>query len=352
MNRNLQKISYLLPALLAHCATTAPKTATRVDTEKKELYITSSNDKRSEFSSDKNKKTLAKAEKSLNSELKENPKDVKSMISLAQVALSKGNLTQAGDLARNVLRMEMKNQEARKVLSEIAVDKAEFDLAEIYLIPLGGNLSKDAQVLNLSALIALGRNQNALAAKLFKQALTINPNDVATRLNLGALYIKYRQMAAAGIEFERVLKVDPANLDAKLHLGIVKAARGDLTGADSLLKDVVAHDKMNYLALFNLAVIEKRKNHLDESEKFLKESIRYASRQSGSTDQAFAMLEDIQQERAAHGQKVSDQEIRQLADQAESKKSTVAKSDAVGKPTKAAQAKDAEQDDLEKFIEQ
>ncbi len=344
-----RNVAIIVPVFLAHCATTETKTATRVDTEKKELYITSSTDKRSEFSSDKNKQTLTRAEKSLASDLRDNPKDANAMISLAQVALSRGSFTQAAELARNALRVDTKNQEARKILSEVSIHKIELDLAEIYLIPLGGNLSKDAQVLNLSALIALGRNQNALASKLFKQSLILNPNDVATRLNLGSLYLKYRQIAAAGVEFERVLKIDPANVDAKLHLGIVKSARGDLAGADSLLKDVLVHDKMNYLALFNLGVVERRKNHLDESERLFRESIRFASRQSGSTDQAFAMLEEIQQERAAHGVKPVDPEVRNLGEQVDLKKSQVAKAQT---PVAAEKPKDAEQADLENFIEQ
>ena len=161
------------------------------------------------------------------------------------------------------LKRDLKNRNAKLILAQIYYRRGFYDMTEIILNSLGKYAEKDSLALNLRALIALKNDQPAYALNHFKRALKFNPGDIAARMNLGVLYVYYRQIDAAAVQFERVLKSMPNHVDAKLHLGIILASRGSMTAAEDLYKEVSA-DPDNALATYNLAVLgEKIKNYDD-----------------------------------------------------------------------------------------
>jgi len=340
----------LMTAVLATNCATADKGGRVVDTRRNEVVIASSGDERSLIAAGKASSSTDSVQKKLEADTNKDPRDSNAMVNLAQIYMIQGKHDEAEDLAKKVLRIDMKNLEARKVLAQASVRKGQFDLAELYLANFGGTSSKDPQIINLHALIELGRGNNTAAARLFKEALKISPNDIAVRMNLGVLYLKHRQLAQASVEFERVLKVDPENMDAKLHVGIVKSARGQTDDAIAIFKSILKKDKVNQLALFNLAVAEKKRGDLDDSMDHLKAFVKYATSKSAQTDQAFALMEEINQEKTQKGEKVSDKDLESLAQDLEERKDVPAtkapaKKQANTEPAKAKPAVEAKADD-------
>ena len=182
-------------------------------------------------------------------------------------------------------------------------------MTDIVLSSLGEEANKNSIALNLKALVALKNDRPAYAMNYFKTALKFNPGDVAARMNLGVLYVYYRQIDAAAVQFERVLKSMPQHIDAKLHLAVIKSSRGQFEAAEDLYKDVLDVDPKNALAFYNLAVLEEKRKNYDESMTNLK--IYLASNYAKNQDnkEVFAMIERIRAKKDMLGESITDAEI-------------------------------------------
>ncbi|MEZ4743438.1 MAG: hypothetical protein R3B45_13500 [Bdellovibrionota bacterium] len=124
------------------------------------------------------------------------------------------------------LQINVDNYDAKIVLAGVYFRREMFDLAQMVLESLPSD--KNSEVLNLFGLIAMGKDEKSKASYYFKEALKVDPNDIAVRMNLGILYLKYRRINEAGIQFERVLAVTPDNNDAKLHMATIYMAENNL----------------------------------------------------------------------------------------------------------------------------
>lgn len=305
------------------CAT-VEKGTSRVDKERGHLVVVSTSDKRTAMQDPATSRPFAKASEKLELEIQSSPRDVQSIVNHAQIKLAQGHLDEAERLAKQALRVDLRNLEAKKILAETAFRKDSTDLAELILNGLGGSGSKDSQVLNLLALIALKKGQNAESMALFRKALQVNPDDVAVRLNLGVLQLRHRQLNAAAVQFERVLKSMPDNRDALLHLAIIKAFRGQKEEAVRVYNAILSSKKENPLALFNLAVAEKQLGEFDDALDHIKKYLQTRPTDGNQTAEAFALIDEIQSQRAARGQQVSDEEIQMLAARMGDKKDSTA----------------------------
>lgn len=301
----------VLAVAVVGCKTSAP--VTRVNSNNAAMEVLSTADRRSAMADPKQDSTVSSTVKTLASDTKKNPRNVTSLLNLAQLQLAQGKLTEAEETAKRALRHDLKNREAKKILAAVAIRNQNYDLAEIILNGIGGARLKDSQVLNMLAMIALNRNQNQEALGLFKLAMKVDPSDLAVRMNLGVMYLKYRQLGEASVQFERVLNVMPEHIDAKLHLAIVRASRGQADSAIAMYNDVLSRKKNNPLALFNLAVVQKTKEEYDDAIDNLKAYLKTGYARGSDNDQVFALIDSIQTEKTAKGEKVSDEEIQSLA---------------------------------------
>ncbi len=284
-----------------------------VDKNRGEVLISSAGDQRSAMPEGGKDTSITKARQRLETMVKENPKDALALLGLAQLQLAQDRYADAEETSRRVLLLDIKNQEARKVLAQVAIRRGNNDMALIFLTALGGEQSKDSGVHNMLGLIALSRGDNGEAMRLWKQALNINPGDISVRMNMGVLYLKNRLLAQASTQFERVLKAAPHHQDARLHLAIIEASRGKNAEAIDTYNSLLAEDHDNPLALFNLGVAQKNLNRYDDAVATLKKYIKASPEKSTQTDHAFAMIDDINTIKSSQGQKVSDDELLSLA---------------------------------------
>ncbi len=312
--------------VLAGCKTTTASVV-RADKHQRFLDVQSTSDEKTAMAAPAEDRDFRAAISDLESTMAKRPEH-DGLLNLAQLYLLTGSLDKAEDACRRAIRQNTKSVDARLVLAQIALRRGNEDMAFIILNGIGGDDSKDSQVINMLAMIALRQDKPALALTYLKKALTINPGDVAARMNLGVMYLKYRQLGEAAVQFERVLSVMPDHADARLHLAIVQSARGNSDQAEKVFNSILSSKSDNPLALYNLAVVQKRKEDYGKAMDNLKAYLKTGAARKQDTDQVFALIQEIQDERGGTGVKVSDAEIQSLAAQGEkARASRQAKSD-------------------------
>jgi tetratricopeptide (TPR) repeat protein len=336
-----------------------------VDNSRGEIIISAPHDSLTAMPTSKNDDELKKTKIALEESLKDHPDDIKNLTSYAQILLIEDSFAEADATCRKILRLDLKNDGARKILAQSAIRQRNPELALIFLTKLGGEQSKDSTVLNMIGFIYYQRGLSGDAMRVWKQALSVNSNDISVRMNLGVLYLKYRILNQASAQFERVVKVAPMHQDAKLHLAIIDAANGRHEQAIATYELLLKQDKDNPLVLFNLAASQKAMSLYDDALDSLKTYINVSAERSAKTDQAFAMIEEINTIKSQQGQAVDEQEIRQMASSLDQKPKRQASTNAEpakanspagelggseGTPTSPQLGQDQDIDDLEKQL--
>lgn len=310
--------------LLQACATSG--NVARIDKEKRRYELQSQDDTKSSMvatDDQSTKKLISKLEE----RIKENPRDIDAMINLAQAQLASARFDKAEASSRDALRIDLKNEPARKILAQIYYRRGNLEMAQIILNGLDAANSKDSQVLNLLGMIALRQDKPDFALLAFQEALKHNPSDIAVRMNLGVLYVHYRQLSQAAVEFERVLKVMPDHSDANLNMAIIESSRGQLEKAEELNKKVLNISKNNPVAIFNLAIIEEKRKNWDKALDYVKTYLDLDYAKKRNNQEAFAMIDSIRLKKEASGEKVSDKDIMSLAAKAQKSKAISASDD-------------------------
>jgi Flp pilus assembly protein TadD len=80
------------------------------------------------------------------------------------------------------------------------------------------------------------------AAARFEEALSLYPEYLAARNDLGAQFLKLKRLDEAEKQFRTVLARDPRNFNAVFNLGLVRVERHDYAGAISQLNQAIATD--------------------------------------------------------------------------------------------------------------
>lgn len=309
-------IASVMFAGMTACQTT-DKVA-RVDAYKKRIQIQSQADRRSAVNYLLKDGALDQAYLELLKSLKKQPKKIGTLLNLSQINIAKGNLKKAEAYCRKALKHDLKNQDARLILANIYYRRDNFEMADIILNGLSESSQNASPVLNLKAMIAMKKDRPALALATFKRALKVDPGSIATRMNLGVLYLYHEQVDNAAIEFERVLKLMPGHPDAKLHLGIVHSIRKNYGKAEDLFNEIVEIDQANPLALYNLAILEERQENFDESLVYLRRYLDTRFAQSKNNEEVFALIDRIRAKKEALGDAMTDEQIEELASRTKS----------------------------------
>lgn len=292
-----------------------------VDQNRKEIILSSSRDPLSALPQAEKDASVTGARERLEANAKENPRDVKTLLSLAELELAQNRLDEAEATCRKALLVDLKNRDARRILAHVSIRRENYKLATIFLTALGGEDSKDSSVLNMLGVIAYEQKDYSRAMRLWKESINQNSGDISARMNLGLVYLKNRLFQKASSQFERVLKIAPAHQDARLHLAIVEASQGRHEKAVEAYEALLSQDRSNQLALFNASVSKKNLAMYDEAISGLKAFIKANREKSTATDAAFAMIEEINTLKSSSGEKVSDDDLQALAKDLAARKS-------------------------------
>ena len=104
------------------------------------------------------------------------------------------------------------------------------------------------------------------AANYFQEALTIYPEYLAARNDLGAQYLKLKQLDEAQKNFEIVLSNDPKNFNAKFNMGLVNFERRNYTEAITLLNQAIAIDSTRPVARLWIGIAKLELGDLEVAE--------------------------------------------------------------------------------------
>lgn len=303
------------------CTTTKP--VSRVDKSRNQVIVYSSGDTRSTMTL----KTEDSHYADVIDDLEEKNKskyDENSTLNLANVYLIEGKLDQAERLTRQVLRKNLKSKNANKLMAQVFLKRGQVDLANIILSNLGGENSRDSEIINMVAQVNLAKDNKDEAVRLLRKAIKVNSKDVAARMNLGVLLLAYRQVDGASIQFERVLKLIPDHSDAKLHLAIIRGIRGDHRRAGEVYDEILDKHKNNELALYNSAVTSEKQAKYSDAVAKLEKFLRVEEANPDDVESVLVMLDTIQSKQRANGKIVDNSEIRRLAEELKTKKSSAA----------------------------
>lgn len=111
------------------------------------------------------------------------------------------------------------------------------------------------------------------AARHFQEALKIYPEYLAARNDLGAQYLKLKQIDEAQKHFELVLANDPKNFNAKFNMGLVQVERHNYRDAIALLNQAVTIDSSRPVARLWIGIAKLELGELDVAEQELTRSL-------------------------------------------------------------------------------
>jgi len=120
-------------------------------------------------------------------------------------------------------------------------------------------------------LVSKGNFQEA--ATRFQEALSIYPEYLAARNDLGAQYLKLKQLDEAQKHFEIVLANDPKNFNAKFNMGLVQVERHNYTEAIDLLNQAIAIDSTRPVARLWIGIAELELGDLEVAESELTKAL-------------------------------------------------------------------------------
>lgn len=296
------------------CKTSQPITSGSV--QEREISLYSSGDSLSTIRPDE--RVLQNSIKNLEQTLAKNPRHVDALVSLAELYFVQGDISRSERYAKKALTFNQKSAKARFVLAKAAYTKGKFPLAEMILEGISNSDIPDSHFYNLKGLIALGKSDHSLAFHLFKQGLEKDPQDISIRMNLGVLYLNYKQLTAATIEFERILKIVPNHSDAKLHLSIARLGLGQLDVAENLAKEVVSDYQDNPIALYQMAYIKYKKGEYEDSSEWLQKYIASVHQDASKLNYAYQLGESLRVS-GSKSKGISNEEINALASRLNSK---------------------------------
>jgi len=171
-----------------------------------------------------------------------------SMISLALTAPESAQVHQL--MAHELLRRGDTNGAIQQFRKAIALDPN-----------LPGIHYELAEVLHTSEASAA----QAEAESEYHAALTQNPNDEKTLLELGRMTAQRGDTQQARSYFERSIQVQPDNAEAKVELSKLLLDEKDAARVKKLLEEAVAEDPSNMVAHYRLATIYRKAGRMEDA---------------------------------------------------------------------------------------
>jgi tetratricopeptide (TPR) repeat protein len=113
----------------------------------------------------------------------------------------------------------------------------------------------------------------AKAATHFENALSIYPEYLAARNDLGAQFLKLKRLDEAEKNFQTVMAKDPKNFNAKFNLGLVRIEHKDYLNAISELNQAIVIDSTRPVARLWLGVAFLESGDLFTAERELTKSL-------------------------------------------------------------------------------
>ncbi|MBM4251659.1 MAG: tetratricopeptide repeat protein [Deltaproteobacteria bacterium] len=196
-----------------------------------------------------------------------NDTNAKLQKSLSEIALGQAQKS-IPDLMR-VLGSDPKNANARKILAAAHLLTGNLDAVDSILGAFSAKSPADSDALTLQGVAATLRADYGVARGFFEAAIATNPSDAAAYLNLGLLYLEFRQFDQAEAALNRALALAKGDGTPALHLAIVKSIEGDLPAASALLDKAKELGTDTEILAFNRAAVALKVKEFDLALEYL-----------------------------------------------------------------------------------
>ena len=137
---------------------------------------------------------------------------------------------------------------------------------------------------------SVAKGDVATAAKYFEQAISIYPDFLAARNDLGAQYLKLKRVDEAEKYFRKVLEDDPKNFNAQYNLGLVWIERKDYASAIAELNKSIVIDSTRPVARLWLGYAFLETGDLATAERELTKALIMGGAQCVSADYQLARI--------------------------------------------------------------
>ena len=112
------------------------------------------------------------------------------------------------------------------------------------------------------------------AKKLYEKILSINPNFLKAKNNLGLVFLAENDFSNAKKIFQEVIKINPKTISAQYSLGFICKKMGDYENSIKFFKKVIEINPNQLNTNYNLGLIAKEIGDQENAEKYFKEEIR------------------------------------------------------------------------------
>ncbi len=114
---------------------------------------------------------------------------------------------------------------------------------------------RNADAWHLLGVVAAQVNQHEAAIEHIRRAIDLNPNATAFHANLGAAYQKLKRFDEAAACYRRALELNPNNAEAHNNLGVAFQSQGDLLAAEACFRRALTHKADYAESLSNLGTV-------------------------------------------------------------------------------------------------
>jgi tetratricopeptide (TPR) repeat protein len=169
------------------------------------------------------------------------------------------------------------------------------------------------EVHELLGLVYAGQSKDLLAIQQLQQAVRLNPNSGAARINLAASLIHTGHPQDAEVQLKKAVVLEPQNFDANHDLGEVYVRLGELSRALPFLQQAQSIDPSSYENGYDLALAYLSTGHLAPARGLVRKLL-----QMKNTAELHNLLAEIEEKSGDYVTAVNEYELAAHQDPSES----------------------------------
>jgi tetratricopeptide (TPR) repeat protein len=186
---------------------------------------------------------------------------------IAAILVTRGKTAEASELVEQVLRENPRDNDALVLRGNLAMDARNPAAAVADLRAVLRDQPESIGVLRALARAHVANREPALAEEHLRQAMTIAPTDVATRLELAALLGQTARVDQALPLLEETVRANPNNVNARETLVRAYIANSDLPAAKVAIRDLMTLAPNFAPGYYFAGLLAQASGDLDEAEK-------------------------------------------------------------------------------------
>jgi protein O-GlcNAc transferase len=185
-----------------------------------------------------------------------------------------GNLQQAENICKNLLKNHPDNAEALYLLGIIYFQRGDYDSAINY-IQRTLKFNNNADAYHILGLSFQQKRQLDKAIRYYRKAVQLNPYCSEAFFNLGLIFHDRGQVDDAIANYERYLQLNPGDAEIFLNIGHALQLKGDVDKAIVYYQKAL-HIKPNYIEAYNnLGTIFQTLEQFDEAISCYQKTIQF-----------------------------------------------------------------------------